>query len=225
VHELDNPIWAALTTRHREFAKGNGDGRALRYPREVAPFIAVSTGDAGLPVDISSLVEPGELFYLVGPAPALPDLFKVEQRAVIVQMIWTGGLAPAAQLPVKVLSERDTPAMMELTSLVFPGFFRQRTPQMGRYLGIFDGETLVALSGERMRMEKHQEISAVCTRPNYTGRGYARGLVLQLVNEILQRGDTPFLHVGENNTHARLIYDRMGFTVRAQLPMLVVRRQ
>ena len=225
VHELDNPIWSALTTRHKEFARGSGDGRALRYPKEVAPFIAVSANEAGAPVDISSLAEPGELFYLVGPAPALPDSFRVEQRAAVVQMIWTRGPAPAAQLPVRVLSDSDTPAMVELTSLVFPGFFRPHTPQMGRYLGIFDGESLVALSGERMRTDKYQEISAVCTHPNFTGRGYARGLVLQLVNEILQRGDIPFLHVGESNAHARLLYERMGFTARAQLPMLLVRRQ
>jgi hypothetical protein len=64
--------------------------------------------------------------------------------------------------------------MIALTDLVFPGFFRPRTLEMGSYLGIYDGRRLAAMAGERMRLDGYQELSAVCTHPDYTGRGYAQ---------------------------------------------------
>ena len=48
---------------------------------------------------------------------------------------------------------------------------------MGQYLGIFDGDRLVAMAGERMTLAGFVEVSAVCTHPDYRGRGYAKQLV------------------------------------------------
>ena len=49
--------------------------------------------------------------------------------------------------------------MLALTDLVFPGFFRPRTLEMGSYLGIYDGPRLAAMAGERMRLDGYQELS------------------------------------------------------------------
>jgi len=43
-HLLDNPIWSSLTTKHASFAVMQES--AGRYPPQVAPFAAVSTGEA-----------------------------------------------------------------------------------------------------------------------------------------------------------------------------------
>jgi predicted GNAT family acetyltransferase len=191
----------------------------------MAPFVAVASRNAGVAVDLSRVVEPDERFYLVGPAPTLSSAWEIEKQSTVLQMIWAGAVsARATSLEIRVLSERDSAAMVELTTLAFPGFFRPRTPQMGRYLGIFDADRLVAMAGERMRTQTHQEISAVCTHPQFTGRGYARSLVNRLIDESLQRGDIPFLHVSESNVHAKELYERMGFVVRTRLPLRLVRR-
>jgi ribosomal protein S18 acetylase RimI-like enzyme len=122
------------------------------------------------------------------------------------------------------LTARDNADMISLTSAVFPGFFRPRTREMGAYYGIRKGAVLAAMAGERMRLAGHHEISAVCTHPDFVGRGYAAQLVVYVTNLIRDRGDVPFLHVGEANARARELYLRVGFAERAFLPMWYVRR-
>jgi ribosomal protein S18 acetylase RimI-like enzyme len=123
------------------------------------------------------------------------------------------------------LSGDDTADMVDLTTLVFPGFFRPQTPQMGRYFGIRRDAMLAAMAGERMSVTGYREISAVCTHPQFTGRGYAARLMLLLVDLILELGIVPFLHVGEANARARALYQRLGFVDRCVLPMWLVRRR
>jgi len=58
-----------------------------------------------------------------------------------------------------------------------PGPFLPQTIQRGSYFGIraSDGR-LVAMAGERLQSTAFGEISAVCTHPEFRGRGYARDL-------------------------------------------------
>ncbi len=56
--------------------------------------------------------------------------------------------------------------MLALTALVFPGFFRARIYELGRYLGIRQEGQLVAMAGERFFAGRYREISAVCTHPD-----------------------------------------------------------
>ena len=114
--------------------------------------------------------------------------------------------------------------MLGLTALVFPGFFRARTIEMGRYYGIYHGRVLAAMAGERMHLDGYQEISAVCTHPEFIGRGYAQRLVALVTNSILERGVTPFLHVHKNNTRALSLYDHLGFRHRAEVGLWHVTR-
>jgi len=140
-------------------------------------------------------------------------------------MVWQGqaDLRTKAEDVVR-LGEADTEDMLDLTTMAFPGFFRTGTPQMGRYFGIRQGALLAAMAGERMSLTGHREISAVCTHPLFTGRGYAARLVLGLVALILEMGIVPFLHVGEANARARDLYRRLGFVDRCVLPMWLVER-
>lgn len=115
--------------------------------------------------------------------------------------------------------------MRELTQTAVPDFFfRERTADLGLYLGIYEGPTLVAMAGERLALSGLQEISGVCTHPDFTGRGYARRLTRALLCRHRQRGVRSFLHVSEGNAGARRLYDSMEFVVRASLPMCKVAR-
>jgi predicted GNAT family acetyltransferase len=96
---------------------------------------------------------------------------------------------------------------------------------MGRYIGIYDGNRLVAMAGERLRVDGYQEISAVATHPEFTGRGYAQRLVAEISNAARARGFMPFLHVYRENVRAVSVYERLGFTVRKELPFLHVTRR
>lgn len=250
---LDNPIWYSLTSEQANFALGTTHAR--RYPPQVAPFAAVCGARDGalenarsniprttihcndqrsVSDGLARLMNPGEQVYLAGIAPEFDARWSVLEESRIVQMVWQ----PPSQIPADspsfrertepVISEMtsiDQADMMALTTLVFPGYFRPRTPELGRYIGIRRRGRLAAMAGERMRLTGYQEISAVCTHPDYLGRGYAAHLIQVLIGHIRQRGMIPFLHVGEANTRARALYERLGFVDRCTLPLWRVLRR
>ena len=119
--------------------------------------------------------------------------------------------------------------MLGLTALVYPHYFRPRTMELGRYFGIYmpdrSGDVrLAAMIGERLGTEAHTEMSAICTHPDFTGRGYARRLTAFLTNDTLARGRTPFLHVSHGNLHAKSLYERIGYRLRRNIPFWSLRR-
>jgi predicted GNAT family acetyltransferase len=100
--------------------------------------------------------------------------------------------------------------------------FLPHTIQMGSYFGIraSDGR-LVAMAGERLQSTAFTEISAVCTHPEFRGRGYARGLTTFLAAQMLAVGKTPFLHVKSENG-AKVVYQKLGFRLRAAICLTVI---
>jgi predicted GNAT family acetyltransferase len=95
--------------------------------------------------------------------------------------------------------------------LTNPGPFGLRTIELGEYFGVFEGERLVAMAGERLHAGKYREVSGVCTHPDQQGRGLARRLSLKIVRLQLLRGQSPFLHVISSNTTAHALYEKLGF--------------
>ena len=221
-HLLDNPIWSSLTTKHASFAVVQGS--ACRYPPQVAPFAAVRAGDANALPQLEGLINGGESVYLVGLAPEFAAGWRVESAFPIPQLVCSTPAVVRSGPDAVPLTEANRSDMLALTALVFPGFFRARTVEMGRYIGIYHGRVLAAMAGERMRMDGYQEISAVCTHPEFIGRGYAQRLVALLVNAVLERGDTPFLHTHRDNARALALYDHLGFKIRTEVTLWSVTR-
>lgn len=221
-HPLDNPVWHSLTSHHAPLSVMNG--HAGRYPAEVAPFVAVDSDDTQAAEQLCRLVDIGESVYIVGLAPPLASGWRIEQQTTVAQMVCSARIDPGTGPRMMPLSEKHRADMLALTALVFPGFFRARTIEMGRYLGIYADTTLAAMAGERMSMDGYQEISAVCTHPDFLGRGFAVRLVAAISNASIDRGLTPFLHVSHENVRAKSLYERMGFVDRATLPLWSLQR-
>ncbi|WP_342117358.1 GNAT family N-acetyltransferase [Pseudoduganella sp. OTU4001] len=219
MQELENPIWAALNSAQQHFSIPTGVAR--RYPADVAPFCAVA--EQGVPLraeDLAGIADAS--YYFLGAMPALPEGWTLQPLSGVLQMVYQGGpvAAPDAEAlaAIRVLAA-DDPAMVELTDLAFPGYFRKRTGAMGKYAGIHDeGGRLVALSGERMDLGHMREVSAVCTHPEFTGRGYARRLVEYIMYGMQQQGVNPMLHVGAANARAQALYRSMGYVATRELP-------
>lgn len=219
---LDNPMWHALTDSHARFALRHG--RALRFPADIGPFVAVESADAVDPDDLLALVQPGEIVDFVGAIPALGDPWQVLEREWIAQMHASVQLDVASGPEIRALDADDADAMLALTRLVYPGYYRPRTRELGSYIGIFENGRLAAMAGERLRFGPWQEISAVCTHPDHLGRGHAQRLVATLVNAILARDERPFLHVSNQNQRAIGVYQRLGFSKRADIDLCLARR-
>ena len=215
-HALDNPVWHSLATQHSGLAL-TADG-AARYPAAIVPFAAISEPTTRAANQLTSLVDDAESVFIVGVAPEPPPGWQLEPKKPVLQMVCSSRMDEVPGPQVTVMGGEQAPDMLELTDLVFPGFFRPRTLEMGDYIGIYDGRRLVAMAGERMRLDGWQELSAVCTHPDYTGRGYAQRLLSILCNSAFDRGFTPFLHVYADNERAIGVYRRMSFVDRTVLP-------
>jgi ribosomal protein S18 acetylase RimI-like enzyme len=210
-----NPFWQALTTEHASFAIGQGLAR--RYPADVIPFGGVAESSVEAMSALRDLLEPGEILYVTGD-----ELVEVEGLIEPTQipgwqMHFEGdsGTETAAErhddVQVLVLGAAEAQDMVLLTDVAFPGFFRANTYRLGSYFGVrVDGE-LVALAGERIAVPGYAEISAVCTHPAHTGRGYAATLIRQVMRAQAAAGIRSFLHVAAANERAIALYERLGF--------------
>lgn len=222
LHPLDNPIWASLTSRHRACARRAGN--AARYPAEIAPFAAAAQADGDALADLAALVEPGESVYLLGSMPAAGAGWRLDAPVALAQMICTQRLPEVEGAAIIELSEEHRADVLALTALVYPHYFRAHTMTLGRYFGIYRDGRLAAMIGERMGSDDFQEISAVCTHPDFGGQGHARRLLVQLSNDNLDRGRTPFLHVSQQNLHALKLYERNGYRLRRDIAFHALHR-
>jgi ribosomal protein S18 acetylase RimI-like enzyme len=221
--ELDNPFWSSLRSRHRALALEAGD--VARYPPQFAPFLGVAGEDADAAEALATLVAPGESVLLLGVAPKrAPDGWRLEAFADLAQMV-CGERIPVVDGPgVVELTAAHRADVLALTALVYPHYFRERTMELGRYFGIYQGGRLAAMIGERLGTATHQEMSAICTHPDFNGRGYARRLTAMLGNDTLQRGRMPFLHVSHENVRAKRMYEQLGYRLRRDIPFWSLHR-
>lgn len=215
---LDNPIWAALSgplARHAEIR-----GEAARFDPGISLFAALGS-DAGW-ADLAELAGPGTDAFMSGPFLDPPAGWVALQRYAGVQLVGSGvrGRSDPEAVP---LTAAYLPQVLDLVARTRPGPFRDRTIELGGYLGIFDAGALVAMAGERLRVPGFTEISAVCTDPAHRGRGLAARLSLAVADAIQARGDTPFLAALASNTVAVRLYERLGFKVRREVTFAGVR--
>jgi GNAT superfamily N-acetyltransferase len=220
--ELDNPFWSALRSRHRDIALCRGE--AARYPAAFAPFLGVASAQADVADAIGTLVGADESVYLLGVVPALPHGWVLDAFAPLAQMICPAPIAVVDGPAVTGLTEAHRADVLALTALVYPHYFRPRTMELGRYFGIYQDGRLAAMIGERLGTDAQQEISAVCTHPDFNGRGYARRLIALLSNDNLERGRLPFLHVSHQNHRAKQLYEQLGYSHRRDIGFWSLRR-
>ncbi|GAA4142272.1 GNAT family N-acetyltransferase [Leifsonia shinshuensis] len=225
MHALDDPAWNALTGPHAAFAVG--DDRARRYPADMSPFASVA--DHGSDTDwsrLASLVAPGETLGVF--ADAAPEGWEAVAGYDCYQYVFEGAALPAAPVlgddaRLVPLGEADVADALDLVERTRPGPFFPRTIDFGGYHGVRVGDRLAAMAGQRMRPDGWCEVSAVCSDPEWRGRGFAVQVMLAVMRGILDRGERPFLHVETVNERAIAVYERLGFTRRKQLSILVCR--
>lgn len=226
-HILDNAVWNAITTGNRDIAKVKGNVGC--YFDDVAPFAGMKEmNEANLDT----------LYNFIGPKKRIAlsyldeisldeSKWKPLMQMYVSQMVYTNPVSDFVTDKTNLivpLGEKDVPQMLELTALTKPGPFREKTILFRNYFGIFDNNKLVAMTGQRMHPLTYMEVSAVCTHPNYRGHGYAAALMLHVMKIILDNSFTPFLHVLHDNTRAIKIYESLGFTIRRNLHIDILKR-
>lgn len=212
---LDDPVWHALTGPHAVHALGTGKARL--YPREMAPFSAIADPGEAAHSDLAAGLASGMEARLFRPGiEALPRGWVELACFPMLQMV---ALHPpdAQASDAVILSLADTSAMLNLVAETKPGPFGRLAPSMGRYVGIRQDGKLVAMAGERLRVDGHVELSAICVHPRARGQGHARSLTQHLMHLAFAGGEVPFLHVRPDNIAAIALYQRLGFATRREL--------
>lgn len=219
-HPLDRPIWSALTSA-RQASLAVGGGGALRLAPGYGVFAAAVDPSPQSLSALSALEQPeGMLATVEADHTPVPPGMTVLKEAVLAQMVLVD-LTPAKarDIAIEPLTEADAPAMLALATLTEPGPFFERTHQLGGFFGVKQDGRLLAMAGERLKPDGFTEVSGVCAHPDARGRGYAGALMRAVIERILARGETAFLHSYADNAGAIALYHSLGFTIRADMQM------
>lgn len=218
---LDRPVWNTLATCHARFSMG-GD-RARRFAPDISP-LAGTRDDT--PESLAALGElEGPLWLLQADPIVLPDNLVAVTTFLGVQMVLDNLVDVALDPRIQPLTADDAPAMLALATLTKPGPFERRTHLLGNFFGIKENGVLLAMAGERMRLDGYTEVSGVCTHPDARGRGFARALSALVARRIVERGDTPFLQAWATNAPAIALYESLGFRIRREVNVASVAKQ
>lgn len=221
-HILDNPAWNALISGNSNQALGNE--RVKYFDAEVSPFAGSKDNTHDSFKELYQLLERDSPVLFVTPFEVeIPAFWKVVNVINGYQMVFEGEpKVYEVNKEIVPLSATHIPQMVELTKLTKPGPFGERTIEFGHYHGIFDGDKLIAMAGQRMHPFNYAEISAVCTHPDHLGKGYARQLLQHQIHRIHATNEIPFLHVWDGNERAIQVYKSLGFATRTPVQFHVL---
>lgn len=222
-HPLDNVAWNSLVSRHRHLGV-IGEKAALYDPR-ISMIAGISENTEEAYTELAGIAELGKPVAIIGndPPDDHPD-WRIMMKAEGFQMTCDAPIK-YEEREFESLTSDDVPQMLKLVEMTKPGPFSPGTIEMGEYIGVKVDGRLVAMGGERMKPEGYSEVSGVCTHTEHRGKGYAKAITGALTNMILERGETPFLHVFAGNTPAIKLYERHGFKTRKKVRVAGIMRK
>lgn len=213
-HVLNNPAWNALISGNKHLSYGNE--RVKYFDEEVSPFVAFNENTADNFRRLYDMLPHSKPVLFVAPVEVeIPAEWKVLKFIRGLQMVCDGDPnQDEIHCELVPLTNEHVPQMYALAKLTNPGPFESRTIEFGHYHGIFDNDQLVAMTGQRLHAFNYTEVSAVCTHPDHTGKGYARQLMLNQLHRMRAASEIPFLHVRVENERAIKVYEHLGFSTR-----------
>jgi ribosomal protein S18 acetylase RimI-like enzyme len=218
---LENPIWYALNSHQRNLGRGNA--QAAVYDFAVSRFAGLEVYEGKAFSDLSAMLSSSDRVALFTAVPVTaPSDWQVLRARSLEQMVCRELRGDGEPLQLQ-LATADVPDMLALAEATEPGPFFSETIKTGRYFGIRLEGRLAAMAGERLRITGFTEISAVCTDPDYRGKGLARRLVAGLTATILGEGNVPFLHV-KNENGAKALYEALGYHVARTIHLTVMQK-
>ncbi|HEU4904263.1 MAG TPA: GNAT family N-acetyltransferase [Flavisolibacter sp.] len=222
---LNNPVYKALISGNQKLALGTATVKY--FPEDVSPFAGFEHDYEKGFGELYDLFPSGRKILYASPLHIYQHkgwllLHKVPGLQFVFDTGYKISRPSFTPLP---LGEEHIGQMMQLAALTKPGPFGTRTIEFGNYYGFFENAQLIAMTGQRLHVQNFAEVSAVCTHPDHLGKGYASALVQHQVQLIVDAGETPFLHVREDNLRAIEVYRRLGFKVSGTMNFYFLQRE
>ena len=216
-HPLDNPIWTALNSGSASFAYGDGNVRFI--DRSIGFFAGLPFYDSEHLNHLYAEMDLGMRVIVFPPGNLdLDAKWKVRNDNALLQMVFDKpSINLSLDASIRALAGADVPEMLALTQLAKPGPFLENTISFGGYFGFFVEGRLVSMAGTRLAAGPYTEVSAVCTHPDFVGRGLAQRVLPHVLNYVQQQGQIPYLQLYPDNLPAYRLYQRLGFVARANL--------
>ncbi|WP_194822309.1 GNAT family N-acetyltransferase [Micromonospora sp. S-DT3-3-22] len=215
--DLDDFFWPYTSWFRR------GDQVVLLYHGADEPVLLAFAADrdraavAAL-LDEVAPVLPARLYAHLSPGleRVLAGRYVVTPAGAHLRMALTepGRLAGAAA-GGEVLGAADLPALRDLYAVAYPGnWFDARMLDTGHYVGVRDGDALVAVAGVHVWSPTYRvaAVGNVTTRPAVRGRGLGGQVVAALCARLAASVDHVTLNVRADNAVAVRLYERLGFT-------------
>jgi ribosomal protein S18 acetylase RimI-like enzyme len=223
-HMLDRPVWNALNTRHAALALG-GD-LAKRYAPPIHPFASSLDESPESLAALAAIAAPGEtLMFLQAAEFVLPPGFAPTMTSFGVQMVAERRMPVMEDDRIAALGGADAADMLELATLTKPGPFTLKALSLGDFWGIRENGRLIAMAGERLKLDGLTELSGVATHPDFQGKGLGRLMTLYAAGRICAKGEQPFLHTYAANSVAIGLYESIGFRLRTRMNVAAIERQ
>ncbi len=221
---LNNPIYNALNSGNNSFAKGHEN--AKYYMENVAAFAGLKDNAIADFEMLYQLSKHESVFVVFSTfSVRITAQWEIINYLDMHQMVFEDKKINFSKDELIVdLKDDHVKEMKHLVDLTKPGPFLDRTIEFGNYTGIFNQKKLIAMAGHRFNPNTYREISAVCTHPDYLGNGYASILLKEQIRRIVNRGETPFLHVRNDNIGAIKLYQKLGFKIRTPMIAYVIKK-
>lgn len=218
---LDNMAWYALAGPQADLAQWSSNGCAVRYERRISPICATERTDAEAWEGLREIAGGRGFISLFRNRVSNPPAYWEEVfREQISQYLLTevrSESTPGGGLPIGPLGPEDAEEMVSLARLTEPGPFAIETHRTGQYHGLRRNGRLIAMAGERMRVDGYGEVSAVCVHPEAQRQGLGAALTMAVAAAIVERGDQAMLHVRDGNDAAHALYRKLGFELRTMI--------
>ena len=222
---LYNPVYNALCSKDAHL--GAGTEKVKYFDEAVSPFAGFDENYERGFDDLYDLLPSGrKILYATPKLITKPKGWQLLHPIKGLQFLFTGKINWNRQdIEPMPLQYNHVEEMIQLAILTKPGPFGKRTIDFGNYFGIFYRGRLVAMTGQRLHVGNFTEISAVCTHPDYLGKGFATVLLQHQLDLILNAGQTPFLHVREDNHRAIALYECTGFSVQRPMNFYFLKKE